>query len=187
MEITLIRHGRSAQMENHRMTSMEYKKWVDTYNHLGIAEGERGPEDSIKKGASSLILLTSDLKRSIESARTLNPSAKVQSDPLFREMELPLPDIHLTGVRLRPNTWTFLLRILWICGYSHGCESYIQAKHRAKRASLKLTSFSKEHQHAVLIGHGFFNLYIAKELQKSGWNGKRRTGSKHWNAVTYVK
>ncbi|MBG9544320.1 phosphoglycerate mutase [Cytobacillus firmus] len=186
MEITLIRHGRSAQIENHRMNSKEYKKWVEAYNHLGIVEGESCSKDAIEKGATSSILLTSDLRRAIESARTLNPSAKIQSDPLFREMELPMPDINFPGVRLRPNTWAVLLRLLWICGYSQGCESYSEAKYRAKRASLKLTSFAKEHQHAVLIGHGFFNLYIAKELQKSGWTGKRRTGSKHWNAVTYT-
>jgi broad specificity phosphatase PhoE len=141
MEITLIRHGRSSQIENHRMTSREFKNWAETYNHLGIAEGESCPQDAIDKGASSLILLTSDLRRAIESARTLNPSAKLQADPIFREMELP--DIYLPGVKLRPNTWAVLLRILWICGYSRGCESYSDAKHRAKRASLKLTTFAK--------------------------------------------
>ncbi|PAE22747.1 histidine phosphatase family protein [Bacillus sp. 7894-2] len=186
MEITLIRHGRSAHIENHRMSSREYKKWVEMYDLLGILEGEICPADAIEKGATTSILLTSDLRRAIESARTLNPSAKIQSDPLFREMDLPVPDMNFPGVRLRPNTWAVILRLLWICGYSQGCESYFDAKKRAKQASLKLTSFAREHQHAVLIGHGFFNLYIAKELQKAGWTGMRRTGSKHWNAVTYI-
>ncbi|MED1906440.1 hypothetical protein [Cytobacillus firmus] len=67
MEITLIRHGRSAQIENHRMNSKEYKKWVEAYNHLGIVEGESCSKDAIEKGATSSILLTSDLRRAIES------------------------------------------------------------------------------------------------------------------------
>jgi DNA-binding NarL/FixJ family response regulator len=59
--------------------------------------------------------------------------------------------------------------------------------YKQKQQSFRKEAFTKEHQQAVLIGHGFFNRFIAKELQKSGWTGKRRTGSKHWNAVTYMK
>ncbi|MDF2036079.1 histidine phosphatase family protein [Cytobacillus oceanisediminis] len=186
MEITLIRHGRSSLMEDHRMNSREFKKWIETYKHLGILEGETCSSDAIEKGISASFLLTSDLKRSIESARSINPSAKIQADPLFRETELPIPAGNLPGMRLRPNTWAVLLRLLWLCGYSQGCESYRDAKLRAKQASLTLTSIAKEHHIAVLVGHGFFNLLIARELQKAGWKGKRKTGSKHWNADTYI-
>ncbi|MDM5224755.1 histidine phosphatase family protein [Cytobacillus sp. NJ13] len=186
MEITLIRHGRSSLMENHRMNNREFKKWVKMYNHLGILEGETCSSDAKEKGISASFLLTSDLKRSIESAKSINPSAKIQTDPLFRETELPIPAGKFPGMRLRPNTWAVLLRLLWLCGYSQGCESYRDAKLRAKQASLTLTSIAKEHHFAVLVGHGFFNLLIARELQKAGWIGKRKTGSKHWNANTYI-
>ncbi|MBN8202970.1 MULTISPECIES: histidine phosphatase family protein [Bacillaceae] len=186
MEITLIRHGRSSQMDNHRMNRREFKKWVERYNHLGILEGETCPADVIEKVISAPFLLTSDLNRSIESARSINPSAKIQADPLFREADFPIPAGKFPGMRLRPNTWAVLLRLLWLCGDSQGCESYRDAKLRAKQASLTLTSIAKEHHFAVLIGHGFFNLLIARELQKAGWAGKRKTGSKHWNADTYI-
>ena len=186
MEITLIRHGRSSQMANHRMNSCEFKKWVEIYNRLGILEGETCSSHAIEKGSSVSFLLTSDLKRSIESAKSINPSAKIQTDPLFRETELPIPAGKFPGMRLKPNTWAVVLRLLWLCGYSQGCESYRDAKLRAKHASSTLTSIAKEHHFAVLVGHGFFNHLIARELQEAGWIGKRKTGSKHWNADTYI-
>lgn len=187
MEITLIRHGRSAHIEDHRLNSREFKKWVETYNRLGILEDEVCPSDALEKGVSASFILKSNLKRSIESAKCLNPLAMIRKDRLFREAELPLPASNLPGLKLRPKTWALVLRLLWLCGYSQGCESYRDAKLRAKQASLLLTSIAKEHHSAVLAGHGFFNLLIAGELQKAGWTGKRKTGSKHWNTDTYVR
>lgn len=78
-----------------------------------------------------------------------------------------------------------ILRCLWFSGYSDRCESLNNAKQRAKKAAEKLVDYAQEHQSVAFVGHGFINLLIAKELQKSGWKGKRKTGSKHWNCTTY--
>lgn len=154
-------------MDNHRMNSREFKKWVEIYNRLGILEGETCSSDAIEKGSSASFLLTSDLKRSIESAKSINPSAKIQTDPLFRETELPIPADKFPGMRLKPNTWAVVLRLLWLCGYSQGCESYRDAKLRAKHASSTLTSIAKEHHFAVLVGHGFFQPFNCEGTSRS--------------------
>ena len=65
------------------------------------------------------------------------------------------------------------------------CESLSNAKGRAKKATELLVKYAQEHTSVVLIGHGFFNMLIAEELQKTGWKGKRKTSSKHWNCTTY--
>ncbi|MBT2691188.1 histidine phosphatase family protein [Bacillus sp. ISL-47] len=185
MEITLIRHGRSAHIGETQMTISDFRIWVEMYNSNGINKNEACPPEAIEMVKSAPLLITSDLKRSIQSARLLNPGAKIKEYPLFRETELPAPAGGLMAMKLKPNSWAVLLRIAWFCGYSFRCESYRDAKVRAKHAALKLIACASEYNSAILVGHGFFNLLIAKELQKMGWKGKRKTGSTHWNVATY--
>jgi hypothetical protein len=59
------------------------------------------------------------------------------------------------------------------------------AKIRAEEASKFLVNCTKEHHHVVLVGHGFFNMLIGKELKRMGWNGKKKSSSRHWNSTTY--
>lgn len=187
MEISLIRHGKSQLIENDKIIFAEFKKWVEKYDFNGVFEETIYPKVTIEKVATAKVVVTSDLKRSIISASLLKPKTKTISDPLFRETELPTlanPTI-LFNVKLKPNNWAVILRLLWFSGYSIECESFSKAKLRAKKASQQLIEYANEHESVVLVGHGFFNMLIAKELQKMGWKGKRKAGAKHWNCTTY--
>ncbi|GLB59568.1 histidine phosphatase family protein [Cytobacillus sp. NCCP-133] len=185
MEITLIRHGRSSHINDSPMTFPDFNEWVKKYDSYGILENETFPSGSAEIVRSASMLITSDLQRSIESARLLNPAAKIKAELLFREAELPSTGIGPKSLKLKPKYWAVLLRVLWFLGYGKGCESYPEANARAKEAALKLISYAKEHQSAILVGHGIFNQMIAKELQKMGWKGQHRTNSKHWHETTY--
>lgn len=129
--------------------------------------------------------MTSDLRRSIESAKILNPNIKAISLPLFRETELSVPPKEFWGLKLSPSIWTVILRCLWWSGYSRQCKSLSNAKQRAKEASGLLVKYAKEQETVGLVGHGFFNLVIAKELQKKVGKGRKKTSSRHWNCTTY--
>jgi hypothetical protein len=59
-----------------------------------------------------------------------------------------------------------ILRCLWFCGYSWGCGSLKNEKDRAKIACDLLVEYAQEQTTVALVGHGFFNMLIAKELQK---------------------
>lgn len=122
-------------------------------------------------------------KRSIESAKLLNPEVKTIPDPLFRETELPTRSMELFDLKLRPSIWSVTLRLLWFSGYSNECESLSNAKIRAKKASQQLIDYTDEYKSVVLIDHRFINMFIS--LQKKGWKGKRKAGTKHWNCTTY--
>jgi broad specificity phosphatase PhoE len=130
-------------------------------------------------------VITSDLKRSVESAKILNPEVKTFPAQLFRETELPTRSMKILDLKLRPSIWAVILRLVWFSGYSNECESLSDAKLRAKKASQQLIDYAHEYKSVVLVGHGFFNMLIAKELQKKGWKSKRKTGAKHWNCTTY--
>ncbi|WP_243450138.1 hypothetical protein [Neobacillus terrae] len=38
MEISLIRHGKSRLTGNEKITSLEFKKWVEKYDYNGVYE-----------------------------------------------------------------------------------------------------------------------------------------------------
>lgn len=185
MEISLIRHGKSLLTENEKITGREFKKWVEKYDYVGVFEESAYPSSTLEKIANANMVIASDLKRAVESARLLNPAAKVNSDPLFRETELPCNSTRLFNVKLKPGSWAIILRILWFSGYSYQCESLNQAKFRANKASQQLIEYAKDCESVVLVGHGFFNMLIAKELQKKGWKGRIKRDGKHWNCMTF--
>ena len=186
MEISLIRHGKSKHIENNRITCTEFQEWIEKYDSNGVFEENHYPSVTIEKISKAKIVITSDLKRSIESARLLNLNRNigVVSDALFRETELPTFP-RKWGLKLSPNSWAVILRCLWFSGYSRQCESLANAKQRAKKASEQLVNYAEEHKSVVLVGHGFFNRLIAEELKKVGWEGKRKSSVKHWNCTTY--
>ena len=86
--------------------------------------------------------------------------------PLFRETGLPSFLSKLGVLKLNPSIWTVILRCFWFRGrgYSSGCESLSDARIRAKKASKILVEYAREHKYVVLVGHGFFNMLVAKEL-----------------------
>ena len=61
------------------------------------------------------------------------------------------------------------------------------AKARAKQANRTLIELAETHQKVLVVGHGLFNHLLAKELRKSGWQGPRSLGKKHWEFGSYTK
>jgi len=185
MEISLVRHGESRLLENHKITFAEFNKWVEKYNVTGVFEQSTYPELTIEKVETANFVVTSDLERSIVSANLLNPNVKIFSDSVFREAEMPANLTIISKVKLKPTSWAVLLRLLWLSGYSNKCESLSQAKLRAKKATQQLISYANDHNSIVLVGHGYFNILIAKELKRMGWEGKSKANTKHWKCSTF--
>ena len=185
MEISLVRHGESRLLENHKITFAEFNKWVEKYNVTGVFEQSTYPELTIEKVETANFVVTSDLERSIVTANLLNPNVKILSDSVFREAELPANLTIIPKVKLKPTSWAVLLRLLWLSGYSNKCESLSQAKLRAKKATQQLISYANDHNSIVLVGHGYFNILIAKELKRMGWKGKSKANTKHWKCSTF--
>ena len=185
MEISLIRHGRSRLTDYKPISCQQFKEWVKQYDHHGVFKESSFPAETLEKIRNASVVLTSDLKRSIESAAILNPPVEVRINPLFRETELPTPSTNYPGLKLNPTLWAVLLRGLWLSGYSRNCESKQDVEARARRAAKVLMKYAHKHGQVVLVGHVFFNRLIAKELIIAGWRGKNTTSLKHWDCTTY--
>ena len=185
-EITLIRHGRSTHIEKQRINHVEFQNWVEKYDSSGVFEETTYPSLTCNKIQSAHLIVTSDLKRSIDSAKLLHKEKQKISKQLFRETELPVLSKEVR-LKLKPNSWAIILRCLWFCGYSKQCESFKEAKQRANKAAKQLINDTEKHSSVVLVGHGLFNRLIARELRKLGWKGKRKSSVKNWGSTTYYK
>ena len=69
----MIRHGKSLLTENDKISGFEFKKWVEKYDYNGVIKESTYPSTTLEKVATANIVITSDLKRAVESARLLNP------------------------------------------------------------------------------------------------------------------
>ncbi|MFD2924413.1 histidine phosphatase family protein [Halobacillus naozhouensis] len=185
MEISLVRHGKSKHTENISITFTEYNQWVEKYDDSGVVEEEFYPSISIEKMRKADVVVTSDLLRSIESAKLLQPGIQAISDPLFSEVALPTLPANFPGLKLPPGIWTALLRCLWFGGYSKQCEPLRFVKLKAGRAAHKLIQYSEDNKSVVLVGHGLFNLFIARELRRNGWKSQSKQSTKHWDCLTF--
>lgn len=62
MEISLIRHGRSKQVENHRLTSREFQHWIAAYDESSIFAERNYPETALEKASVILHLKKGGIK-----------------------------------------------------------------------------------------------------------------------------
>ncbi len=185
MRIVLVRHGKP---DVEKYTSGEdgsYREWLKKYNAAGINKLDKPPAELVKLIGEFDVVLSSDLKRAVDSAQALANGKEIIKDKVFREFELPESKRKLP--RFSPGVWSLIFRILWFTGYSNKSENFSDAKERIRSSADKLIELSEDHSGIVLIGHGLMNRFIGRELIKRGWKKHGRTGSSYWGFSEYIK
>lgn len=189
MEITFVRHGPSCCQNQERCSAKQFKEWVKSYDRMGILQEPVVPLDTIRKCQESSVIITSSLVRAVESARLLvsGIEKKTIQSKMFREAELPVIEGIPSFIRLKPDSWAVLFRVLWMAGYGGKNETFPQARRRAEKASDTLMEYARIHGKVAVVGHGIFNMMIAKELIKKGWHGEYPPSRHHFCCTTYVQ
>jgi broad specificity phosphatase PhoE len=186
MEITLIRHGKSQWQEHRWMRPTEFAKWVENYDAHRICENDEIPLATLEKVKNANVVITSTLPRAIHSTERLRPSCVIETNELFREVATPIPFSNIPFIALPTHTWLIFARICWLCGYACDVESYSHAKERAKKAADVLMEYARTYGTVAVVGHGWFNRLVGKQLQKKGWQRSTGESAKHWNAISYT-
>ncbi|MBT4527013.1 MAG: histidine phosphatase family protein [Deltaproteobacteria bacterium] len=168
MRITLLRHGKPNCDRNKWLRFSQFKQWIEAYKNVDLDESFIFPSSFETLTSINKAVFSSDLPRSIQTAKGLSPV--LVSNSIFREVDFSLPKIFLP-IRLRPMMWMTLCRIIWILGFHCQVESVYNTKERAQRAADLLIYNALKKMDVILVGHGFFNLFIATELRKKGWKG----------------
>ncbi|WOE68853.1 phosphoglycerate mutase family protein [Hydrogenimonas thermophila] len=177
-KIILLRHGEVDIKDYKNIPADQFGKWIIDYNHSDIKSEFSSKNETKNLLNKTDILICSNLKRSIQSAKIFNKTPFEIND-VFNEAELPYSNWHL--LKLNPKVWLIFFRILWLLGYSKNCESYKEAKIRAKKATKRLIELSKQNKPVILIGHGIINRLIRKELILQKWNETKKAKNKNWD------
>ena len=179
-EIILMRHGQPNLVVIDKVSALDMKRWIEQYNLSEIID-HPAPEASVQLAATAKVIVSSSAPRALTSVRALGLQPTLV-DAIFCEAQLPYG--RWTLPRLSPFTWAFILRILWLCGFSGKVESAGKARMRANTAAQRLQSLASEGP-VLLLGHGFMNRMIAKQLEAAGWTRQKSSGNRYWSAMAY--
>jgi broad specificity phosphatase PhoE len=182
-EVVLARHGRPRIGDVSPITGRELGVWLRHYDACGI-DRDIPPPDALRQlAASAGRVLSSDLRRSIESASCLSGRAAI--DPQLREAGLP--DRIGIPIRLHPGICVALARVAWWLDWSTSAETVGEARQRADRATDRLCQLAYEHRSVLVVGHGMFNRFVAKCLRQRGWSGPRVLPREHWSFARFAR
>ncbi len=181
MQIILMRHGEPEIDVHQRRSGVEMQQWIQNYDLSTVRKDSDIPaaEQNIANSAKYVICSTAPRTRSSVDALGLTAQ---QIDQIFCEAELPVLAWHWP--RLNPAYWLVIFRLLWWFGFSRGVESFQLATRRAHIAAQKLIMLS-QHGSVLLLGHGFMNRLIAKELKQLGWQRHQSSGSGYWHCAVF--
>ncbi len=168
MRITLIRHGKPDCLKKQWLSFAQFKEWIEAYKDVELDKNFVVPDSFEIFLSIDKVVFSSDLPRAVQTAKNL--SSDLILDSLYREVEFSLPKIFIP-LKLRPLMWMTLCRFIWFLGFNCQVESVRKTIMRAQEAADYLVSFAKKQNNVVLVGHGFFNFFIANELRKKGWIG----------------
>uniref|UniRef100_UPI003F5858DF histidine phosphatase family protein n=1 Tax=Pseudomonas purpurea TaxID=3136737 RepID=UPI003F5858DF len=175
-----MRHGQPNLAVIYKVSALDMKHWIEHYN-LSEIVNQPAPEASVRLAATAQVIVSSSAPRALSSVQALGLQPTLV-DAIFCEAQLPHG--RWTLPRLSPFTWAFILRISWLCGFSGGVESARQAQVRAREAAQQLQYLASAGP-VLLLGHGFMNRMIAKQLEAAGWTRQKRNGNRYWSAMVY--
>ena len=156
--IILYRHAKPLISENEIIPGKDYPNWVKRYNNSDITlPSTILPEENF--------VFTSKIKRSIKTGLAI--SKKIEENEVFNESEVPL--IHFPNLKKKAKFWIIISRILWMYGISTKCESHKKTKQRVNAAIKFIDSYLETNNEIIIVGHGYFNHMLKKQLQKRGW------------------
>ncbi|MEN8154854.1 MAG: histidine phosphatase family protein [Acidobacteriota bacterium] len=184
-KIILVRHGEPDVKKWESERNGSYGEWVKAYNSAGI-KNESRPSEELKAAVEGCdLIISSDLRRAVETAEALCLSIPVRKEPVLREIELPESKRKLP--KFSPEIWATIFRILWFFGVSGNVENLREAKERIKKASEKILSVAEDNNKIVVVGHGLINRFIAGELKSNGWSGPKYNRANYWDFFEYRK
>lgn len=180
--IFLVRHGRPDVDAGLPIGAAQMEAWIGCYDAAGLVS-EPPPRDAVVAAEGAAVLISSTLRRAVESGQALAPERCHLQDPLFNEAALPHAAWRFP--RLSPRTWAAIFRLAWCLGFHGKEESLRQARTRARVAAARLMELADAAECVLLCGHGVMNQLIARELVDAGWQGPKRPASRHWGVSRY--
>jgi len=187
VRIVLVRHGHPGITPGERqpIAGTELGQWYRRYNVAGLAPASSPPDSlrDITRGTGCIV--ASDLLRAVESARVLAGSNEIQLDPNLREVGFP--EGLNASIRLSPGMWVMIARAAWLLDRCDCDEPLRLARRRAARLAARLDDLAYTHGSVVAVGHGWFNLFVGRELRRQQWRGPWLVPHGYWASATFER
>lgn len=177
--IIIVRHGKPALSRKIRLTWRGYREWWKKYDAGGLAENQKIPKKVKAYANSADILISSPLRRAVETARLLRGRDPDILDNNLVEAALPPP--HLGPLTFRPKTWGTFSRVVWYVGWSDDMETHKAARIRANAMAETLAGHAAGGKMILVTAHGWYNRMLKGSLMKQGWKCVSQNGDLHWS------
>ncbi|MEA1880296.1 MAG: hypothetical protein U9N11_06610, partial [Campylobacterota bacterium] len=181
-QITLIRHAKVDSDNSQKIDAQALKNWVDTYDIAPIHSENLPSDKTILLVKSADAILTSTLKRAIDSASVLGVEVYEQNE-IFNEASIP--EVKIPFLKLKPKLWLVILRLMLLVGLGKKDASLKTSKAQSVKAAQRLREVSTEHNNVVLVGHGGMNWLIGKELIREGWELEGKRSHENWGMSVF--
>jgi broad specificity phosphatase PhoE len=187
MRIVLVRHGHPDVTPDQRrpIAGTDLGQWYRRYNDVGLAPQSSPPKILRDVAVIAGCIVASDLRRAIESANLLAGSKSVQLDPDLREVGFP-NGLNMS-MHLSPGAWVMIARAAWLVDGCDCGESKTAARQRAGRLADRLTDLALVHACVIAVGHGWFNLFVGRELRRRQWRGPHLAPHGYWATAQYER
>lgn len=183
--IILVRHGKPALSRKVRLTWQGYREWWKQYDLGGLQAEQKIPKKVKKIAGTADIVISSPLRRAVESAALLTGAAPDKILDTLVEAALPSP--HLGPLKFRPKTWGTWSRIVWYVGYAGGMENHSDARIRVEGVCDALAGEAEGGKIVLVTAHGWINRMIKGSLMKRGWKCVHQNGDLHWSFRTLTR
>jgi len=176
--IVLVRHGRSAHVHPTMLDFDGFLRWRADYEAAGIDDE---PPPALKAMAStSGIVVASNARRAIDSAKLLDPSREIETTDLLGELALVPPKIR--AIRMPLLGWALAIGLRSMLGTS---DAEVQ---RSRDAVTWLTALADRHGTVLAVTHTSFRELLSKRLLERGWRCEIPARKRdHWSAWTFSR
>lgn len=181
-QIILIRHAKVDIDHSQAIDASSLKNWVGGYDIADIHFDSKPTQKTNAMVESASVLVTSSLKRTIDSAKVLGADI-YESSVIFNEAQIP--NVNIPFLKFKPKTWLLVLRVLLLFGLGKKDASMKASKLRAEEAAKRLLELSSEFESVVLVGHGGMNWLIRKVLMKEGWILEENPSNQNWGMTIF--
>ncbi len=108
-QIILIRHAKVDMDNSQKIESKKLQDWANRYDSSEICKDSLPTQKTVELAKNANIILTSSIKRTQASAKTLSLDI-YEKNSLFNEAMIP--DIDVPLLKLSPMKWLLIIRLL---------------------------------------------------------------------------
>lgn len=167
LQIILIRHGNPEINKNGWFSYKEARNYIKAYDTVGVRPIVKlpltlAPNEEVK-------IFSSSLYRAYDTAiKVFGDNSAINVDSTFIEFQREITPLPLI---MPIKGWMGLSRFFWMIGlHSSDIPSFRSEKSRAVMDAELLEKAAIDNPKVILVGHGFLNKYIVRNLKKKGWD-----------------